>query len=165
MHSHTSLEFLIKQAEQIAEKRKNKDIRPGWLTEFIYEAAELFVPLADTARVGYDCRYNEDGWQVLFYLGDAEIFGGRHDGCRARMAFDFDLKLLLDCFSRVDSILYRTLREDLDLELEEGNMIEVVGCLKETESSDAVTVGILSRPPEEAGPGMRMLPSGEVEPV
>ncbi len=165
MHSHTSLENLIKQAEQWAENRDKKSFRPGWLTEFIYDAADLFTPVADAARVGYDCRYYDNSWQVLFYLGDGEMFGGKHDGKRTRMAFEFDLKDLLSCFKQVDSVVFRTLNDDLGLTIEEGNMLEIVGVLKESDSTEAITVGILSRPPREAGPGMKVLPNGEVEPV
>ena len=165
MHSHTTLENLIRQAEKRAEQRQKKDLRPGWLKEFIYDSADLFEPLADTARVGYDCRFREEGWQVLFYLGESEIFGGKHDGRRTRIAFEFDLKSLLDCFKRVDSLKLRALNDDLDLTLEDHVMVEIVGSLKETETDEVITVGILSSPPLEAGAALRLMPNGAVEPI
>ena len=167
MHSHTSLQHLIKKAEEIGQRKEKKDVRPDWLTRFIQNTAELFEPATDAARVGYDCRYEIDQWSVMFYLGDAEIFGGMHDGKRARIAFDFDLNELLNRFDVVDSLRYRALPKDpLQVSPRECTLIEISGILKqEEETVQQLTVGILSHPPLEAGPGVRILPNGEIEPV
>jgi len=165
MHAHSSLENLIKQAERKAETRERKDFRPGWLKEFIFDSADLFEPLTETARVGYDCRFHEDRWLILFYLGDAEIFGGKHDGRRTRIPFHFNMQELLAKFDRVESIMFRTINDDIGLSIEDGDMIEVTGHLKESDSDDSIIVGILSRPPKEAGPGMKMSPAGDMEPA
>ncbi len=166
MHSHTSIQYLVKKAEELAHRREKKDIRPDWLTHFIQKTADLFEPATGAARVGYDCRYNADQWNVMFYLGDAEIFGGMHDGKRARIAFDFNLKELLDRFEVVDSLRYQALSEDSEqLAPQECTLIEVTGMLSCEGAAQQLTVGILSHPPQEAGPGVRILPNGEIEPV
>lgn len=166
MHSHTSLQHLIKKAEEIGHRKEKRDIRPDWLTRFIQNTAELFEPVTDAARVGYDCRYEIDQWNVMFYLGDAEIFGGMHDGRRARIAFDFDLNELLNRFDEVDSLRYRAIPDDSQQFVpQERTLIEVAGILRCEADTQQLTVGILSHPPEEAGPGVRILPNGEVEPV
>ncbi len=166
MHSHNSLQHLIKKAEEIGHRKQKKDIRPDWLTRFILNTADLFDPATGAARVGYDCRYDIDQWNVTFYLGDAEIFGGMHDGKRARIAFDFDLKELLDRFDVVDSLHYRALPEDsASFDSRESTLIEIVGSLRCEQTCEQLTVGILSHPPQAAGPGVRILPNGEIEPV
>lgn len=166
MHSHTQIQYLVKRAEELAGRRDKKDIRPGWLTHFIQEVADLFEPATDAARVGFDCRYDTNEWLVLFYLGDAEIFGGIHDGKRARIAFDFDLKNLLDRFETVESLRYQALPEDLDDEVnQQCALIEVTGMVRCEEATQQLTVGILSHPPKAAGPGVRILPNGNIEPA
>ncbi len=166
MHSHTSLQHLIKKAEEIGHRKEKKDRRPDWLTRFIQSTADLFEPATDAARVGYDCRYEVDQWNVMFYLGDAEIFGGMHDGKRARIAFDFDLNELLNRFDVVESLRYRALPKDPhQLDSQECTLIEVAGMIDCEETVQQLTVGILSHPPQEAGPGVRILPNGEIEPV
>lgn len=164
MHSHSSIQFLVKRAEEMAQRRTRKDCKPLWLNHFIDLTADLFEPDTEAARVGYECQLEEDGWRVHFYLGDAEYFGGAEDGRRERIGFDFDLKGLLDTFETVESLRNQIRQADAAPETC-CTMIEVTGLLSGCFDHQPLTVGILSRPPREAGPGVRIHPNGEIEAV
>src|SRR4029077_1771611 len=74
-------------------------------------AADLFEPVADVGRVGYDCRLDEQGWSAALYLGTVELVGGKTDGETQRVDFRFDLKPLLDRFSRIDELAWSVLEQ------------------------------------------------------
>lgn len=164
MHSHTSIQFLVKRAEEFAQRRAKKDRKPLWLNHFIEDTADLFEPETETARVGFESHFNEEHWRVHFYLGDAEFIGGMLDGKRQRIAFDFDLKQLLDSFEVVESLRNRLVACEGQTD-EECTMIEVTGLLHSHFGGERLVVGILSRPPLEAGPGVRIYQDGSIEPV
>ncbi|MBL4886188.1 MAG: hypothetical protein JKY95_16855, partial [Planctomycetaceae bacterium] len=89
-----------------------------------------------------------------------------NDGKRSRIAFDFDLKSLLDQFDIVESLRYQALPEELALEAHrECALIEVTGTLNNGEKPSLITACILSHPPSAVGPGVRILPNGEIEAV
>ncbi|MCA8983374.1 MAG: hypothetical protein KDA76_06415 [Planctomycetaceae bacterium] len=163
MHAHTTIQFLVQRAEALAQRRNRKDRKPGWLTQFINETADLFEPETEAARVGFECHFDEAAWRVHFYLGDAEHFGGMLDGKRQRIAFDFDLKQLLDRFELVESLRNRILSADEGDE--RSTVIEITGVLSAEFGGQRLTVGVLSRPPREAGPGVRIHPNGAIEAI
>jgi hypothetical protein len=107
--SHLSARHLLQQIETDRSKRAKRDIRPVWLTALIECAAELFEPLAEVGRVGFDCRLDEQGWSVSLYLGTVEFVGGKTDGQTQRVGFRFDLKALLEQFTRVDDVSWTVL--------------------------------------------------------
>ena len=90
---------LLRQAEEYRARRKNRDIRPKWVARLINEVAELFEPLAGVARVGFECRLDDDCWSVGMYLGTTEVVGGRDDGLSRFIDFQFDVLQVLDFFS------------------------------------------------------------------
>lgn len=165
MHAHTTIQFLVQRAEALAQRRQRQDRKPDWLSGFIEETADLFEPQTEAARVGYDCSFDEQAWRVHFYLGDAEHFGGMHDGKRQRIPFDFNLKQLLECFESVDSIRNRTLSSESVEGEEQTTLIEITGLLSAAYGGEQLTVGIRSRPPRAAGPGVRIHPDGSIEAV
>lgn len=164
MHSHSAIQFLVRRAEELAQRREKKGRRPIWLNQFIEETADLFEPETETARVGFECDFNAEHWRVHFYLGDAEHIGGMLDGKRQQIAFDFNLKQLLDSFESVESLRNRIVTQDIQSE-EQSTMIEITGQLHSRFGGQWVVVGILSRPPQEAGPGVRIYLDGSIEPV
>src|SRR5580698_2619931 len=102
--SHLSARHLLQQIESDRSKRARRDIRPAWLTALIERVAELFDPVDEVGRVGFDCRLDEEGWTVALYLGAVELVGGKTDGQLQCAAFRFDLKSLLDGFSAVERV-------------------------------------------------------------
>ncbi|MGH7130251.1 MAG: hypothetical protein ACREIV_16900, partial [Planctomycetaceae bacterium] len=61
-HSHMPVNHLIRQVELYRERRRERDVRPAAVTEFIEAAAELFEPLMEEGRVGFDCCAGEQRW-------------------------------------------------------------------------------------------------------
>jgi hypothetical protein len=56
-----------------------------------------------------NCRLEEQGASAALYLGAVELVGGKSDGQTQRIGFRFDLKFLLEQFSRVDDLSWTVL--------------------------------------------------------
>jgi hypothetical protein len=160
--SHLSARHLLQQIETDRSKRAKRDIRPQWLTALVESAAELFEPVAEVGRVGFDCRLDEQGWLATLYLGAVELIGGKTDGQTQRPGFQFDLKALLECFSRVDLLSWSVL-DHADGEADPGprSLLSIDGRVGE----NRVRMAIHSTSPAPVGPGLRRLPNGRFEPI
>lgn len=162
MHSHMPVQHLLKQVEISRSQRSQRDVRPDWLTELVNDVAELFEPLVDVGRVGFDCQCSENGWLVGLYLGSTEMVGGKEDGRTRHISFEFDLLGLIERFDAVDEFCWSALPTYAD---DENSMsrsfVTVVGSVQDK----AVRLQIFSAPPEEAGPGLRRYPDGNLKPV
>lgn len=153
---------LLRQAEKYRARRKSRDVRPQWVTRLIDEVAELFEPVAGVARVGYECRLDDDCWSVGMYLGTNEVIGGRNDGMSRYIDFQFDILQVLDFFTEVqrcslDSYVEPTVRES-DVP---ASFLTVEGLI----ADEPLRLRIFSIPPEVAGPGLREFPNGQTEPA
>jgi hypothetical protein len=160
--SHLSARHLLQQIETDRSKRAKRDIRPEWLTALIECAAELFEPLAEVGRVGFDCRLDEQGWSVSLYLGAVEFVGGKTDGQTQRVGFRFDLKALLEQFTRVDDVSWTVLDHG------EGNPDPVPRSLLSVDGligGNRVRLEVHSSAPGPIGPGLRRLTDGRFEPI
>ena len=94
-----SIEELLQQMEEYRSRREQRDRRPEWLTQFVTNVADLFEPLTDIGRVGYDCQADEQGWLVTMYLGTTEIIGGPRDGQIEHAGFKIDLCQIMQLFA------------------------------------------------------------------
>lgn len=160
--SHLSARHLLQQIESDRSKRAKRDIRPQWLTALIECVAELFEPMADVGRVGFDCRLDEAGWSATLYLGAVELVGGKSDGQTERAGFHFDLRALLERFNRVDDLTWSVL--DHPKEGPDGgpqSFLSIDGQIGE----NRIRLAIHSTAPEPLGPGLRRLPDGHFEPI
>lgn len=161
-HSHVPLRHLLSQIESDRSKRANRDIRPEWLSGLIEYAAELFEPLTDVGRVGFDCQLDERGWSVAMYLGAVESVGGKDDGHTQYLDFRFDLPPLLERFTRVNDLSWSVFPMGNPLsDSRPRSFLLVDGLIGE----NRVRLAIHSTAPETVGPGLRRLPSGQVESV
>jgi hypothetical protein len=157
-HSHIALRHLLKQVELYKQRRKQRDVRPAWVTEFINKVADLFEPMqSEVGRVGFDCRFLDETWAVDLFLGSTELVGGRHDGQSRHTSFSFDLAQLLEHFESVERFQW--------LSIAEGDAAEGVeaGCAVVMEGhvgSNPLRLAIRSAPPDGAGPGFRVYPNG-----
>jgi hypothetical protein len=160
--SHLSARHLLQQIETDRSKRAKRDIRPQWLTALVESAAELFEPVAEVGRVGFDCRLDEQGWSATLYLGSVELVGGKTDGQAQRPGFQFDLKALLECFCRVDDVSWSVL-DHSDGQEDPGpqSLLSIDGCVGE----NFVRMEIHSTSPPPVGPGLRRLPNGRFKPI
>jgi len=160
-HSHLSPRHLLKQIESDRSKRTNRDIRPRWLTELVEFAADLFDPLSEVARVGFDCQLAEDGWSVVLYLGAVEQVGGKHDGQSQHVGFQFDVRPLLERFTRVDELSWNVLPDGPEPAAAPRSLLVLEGIV----SDNRVRLTIRSAAATGIGPGLRQLPDGRFEAV
>lgn len=155
-HSHLLVQHLLKQLEQHASSRTERDPRPQWLVRLIDQAADCFVPLHGVARVGYECELVESGWEARMYLGSTEIVGGAADGKSRVASFEFDVSALTTCFSRVDEMRWNVAGGETG-----GSFLTVRGTIGE----EAVCVKAYSKAPHHAGPALREYVDGRIRPV
>ena len=158
--SHLSARHLLQQIETDRSKRARRDNRPAWITALIERAADLFDPVDEVGRVGFDCRLDEEGWSVALYLGAVELVGGKTDGELQCAAFRFDLKSLLEGFSSVERVEWNVV-DASDGVADPGprSFVAIDGQV----GTNRVRVSIYSAAPTAAGPALRRLPDGRLE--
>ena len=160
-HSHLVVQHLLKQMEAWQPGQNRRDARPEWLTGLIEEFADLFEPLTGVARVGFDCRMEEESWVVRMYLGTTEIVGGPRDGQTQAMPFELDMQRLFARFEKVDEFFWSVFPESAE-DIDEGQAyITIAGQVAE----NPVRFHMFATPPSEIGPGMRIYPDGRFDPV
>ncbi len=156
--SHLSARHLLQQINQ--SNRTKRDIRPDWLIALVERVADLFDPVDEVGRVGFDCRLDEGGWSAAIYLGAVEVVGGGNDGRVECAAFRFDLKSLLDCFSGVDRAEWHVVdRTSGSSDPGPRSFLAVDGLV----GANRVRLSIYSAAPEAAGAAFRRLPDGRFE--
>ncbi|QDT64533.1 hypothetical protein [Calycomorphotria hydatis] len=160
-HSHLTVNHLLRQLDEYLERKSERDMRPEWLTELIDNVADLFDPLTDIGRVGFDCRMTEEGWDVAMYLGSREFVGGAHDGRIAATDFRLNVIELTQLFVSVEEIQFEAVPSKLaGQELAPMAEVSVRGHGPE---NTPLTLRVLAAPPEYACPGLRQFPNGELE--
>lgn len=164
-HSHLPVQHLLKQLETYQNTpREFVDIRPDWLVDLVENAAELFDPEDDVARVGFQCSLTETNWAVDVYLGLVEHVGGPVDGSRRPAAFRFDVQGVQELFSGVDSVAWKTFSAESSTEVSpmiENSVIEVQGWI----GDESVRLTVHGLPIADAGPAMRCYPDGRLDVV
>ncbi len=160
-HSHLPVQHLLKQVELFKSRRESRSLRPEWLNGFIERVAELFEPLADDGRVGFDCQMLEDRWIFGLYLGATEIVGGPEDGQLRYTNFQFDVHGLIDRFCQIERLTWNAFPEVIEGASSEPRSSITVDGLVET---NALRLQVYSIPPDDAGPGFRKQLDGEREP-
>lgn len=156
-HSHIPVKHLLKQVEIYRSRRDKRDARPQWVTAFIDKVADLFEPIVDEGRVGFDCQPVKGRWLVGMYLGSTEIVGGRDDGQSRHTDFQFDLLRLTELFSHIDLLQWSAFPDRPDSDnLPASSFVTVEGRI----DGHAVRLQLYSLPPTEAGPALRQYPDG-----
>lgn len=161
-HSHLVVNHLLKQVENFRARKIQRDVRPEWVTRLIDQAADLFEPYEDIARVGFHCQLAEDRWELGLYLGVTELVGGNLDGDARYTNFEFDLQRLMGLFDQVTECRWRAFPEPQVPGT--GRAHSLVSVLGEV-AGQPVLVNVFSMPPQDAGPGLRQFPNGEFETV
>ncbi|QDU82712.1 hypothetical protein Pla110_44740 [Polystyrenella longa] len=161
-HSHMPMIHLVKQAELYKAKRQQRDSRPAWLIELIDSLTDLFEPMSDVGRVGFDCQFDEGEWKVSLFLGQTEFVGGLHDGLSRPTNYQFNILPLLDLISDVEKLDYIACPdENLQTALEVESHITIRG----QHQGNPLQLHILSTAPHQAGPGIRQFPNGAVDAI
>jgi hypothetical protein len=156
------VKHLLKQLEHYRSKRNNRDVRPAWVTQFVNEAAELFEPLDEVGRVGFECQIADDCWEVALYLGSLELVGGREDGENRYSSFHFDVHGLIKQFDEIDQMQFAAYPEGSgDGECASCGLVTIEGRLDE----NRLRVRVFSIPPADMGPGLRRHADGRCDTV
>ena len=143
--------------------RPRRDTRPAWLSELTDCIAELFEPLRETARVGYDCRPEAGRWLLDVFVGPSEQVGGADDGRQAVPSFRFDLRSLFRCFDRVDDCQWlaapagEAANGDQPALPAGFSQLQVDGLVQ----GEPCVVTVSSLPPAEIGVGLKIFGDGE----
>lgn len=159
-HSHIPVKHLLKQLETYRPQRERRDVRPQWVSDFIDAVAELFEPLSDVGRVGFDCQLTEDRWTLGLYLGLTEIVGGERDGQTCYNGFQIALLPLLELLSEVEHCSWNVIPDPLS----EGSLPDSFLMIEGQVDGNPIRLQIDSVPPPDAGPGIRTFPDGRIEP-
>jgi hypothetical protein len=157
------VKHLLKHLESYRNRRNNRDIRPAWVTQFVNSAAELFEPVEDVGRVGFDCQIVDDCWEVALYLGSTEIVGGREDGESRYSGYYFDVRALMALLHEVEEMqLASTADSDYeDVASVPRTVLTIDGRIDE----NRLRVRVHSIPPADVGPGLRRHVDGRCDPV
>lgn len=155
------VKHLLKHLESYRHRRNNRDIRPAWVTEFVNAAAELFEPMDEVGRVGFDCQVADDCWEVALYLGSTEIVGGREDGQFRYSGFDFDLRALMAQFHEIENIQMSAGDEAAEISSLLRAMVTIEGRI----DANRLRVRVHSIPPGDVGPGLRRHVDGRCDTV
>ena len=159
-HSHLLVQHLMKQMEDWQPRQKTYE-RPEWLNTLIEDVAHRFEPLTGAARVGFECRLEEDAWVVRMYLGATEIVGGPMDGRLEPVNFEVNLQDLMSRFEKVDEFFWSVFPEQAE-DIDEGQAYVTVGGQVD---GNAVRFHLFAVAPTDVGPGMRLYPNGQIETV
>ena len=148
-----SIEELLQQMEDYRTRREQRDGRPEWLKTFIRNVAELFEPLNNIGRVGFDCQGHERGWTVCVYLGTTEIIGGPKDGQIEHASFVVDVVSLTGLFHKIDRFEWYSVSNDSDDRFEEAtrSLLSLHGA---ADADNQVHLELLHAPPRFVGPGL-----------
>ncbi|MGE3317105.1 MAG: hypothetical protein AB7O26_18465 [Planctomycetaceae bacterium] len=132
------------------------------MTQFVNNAAELFEPIDDVGRVGFDCQVADDCWEVALYLGSTEIVGGKEDGQFRFSGFDFDLRALIGQFHEVENIQLATSDDGGD---DSPSVLRSNVMIEGRIDDNRIRVRVHSIPPGDVGPGLRRHVDGRCDPV
>jgi hypothetical protein len=157
-HSHLLVQHLLKQLEHHKRERNSRSHRPEWLSVIIHQVAALFEPLRGVARVGSDCEFTSDGWDVRLFLGSTEIVGGKNDGQHQLVSFEIDFERVSQIFTKIEEFRWCVAAGS------DGNNSSFV-TLRGSVDEHHVRLKIYSRPPKEAGPAFRQQVDGSVDSV
>jgi hypothetical protein len=156
-HSHLVIRHLVKGLE--ARGREAIDIRlPETIETFVTAVAELFEPFSGEARVGYECNFADDSFEISMFVGAREIVGGPLDGHQEPQNFRFNLQGLFDRFDSIQSFLWNALPHS---PLQDGGLSFVV--VEGKVQGHVVRLQLHPTAPDEIGPAIREYADGTVE--
>ena len=154
-----SIDHLLKSLED--REPRGGDTRPTWLVELIDRVAGLFEPLMSVSRVGFDCWPTEEHWVVYLFLGDTEIIGGRDDGRLDPPEFHFDLLGLIELLDDIQTSCWTVFPVARDEAPDDRSFVTLTARYQ----GNPVCLRLLSIAPGTAGPGLRLFPNGDRQPV
>ena len=159
--SYLAVRHLLRQLELKREKGFSSRVIPNWLEGFIDEISERFEPFSGVARVGYECAFSEDVWELSVFLGETELIGGAEDGRMLPVNFRFDLTSITNQFELIESIHWNAFpNSPVHVEVANDLSFLTVNGLIDNEK---VLLQIHSTPPNQIGPAIRQHTDGRLE--
>lgn len=159
--SYLAVRHLLRQLEIKREKGLKSRIIPGWLDQFIDEISDRFEPFSGVARVGYECAFSEDLWELSIFLGETELIGGAEDGRMLPVNFRFDLTTITNQFDEIESIHWNAFPNNPD-EMAGATDLSFL-TVNGTIENDKVLLQLHSTPPDQVGPAIRQHLDGRLE--
>jgi hypothetical protein len=165
-HAHLPIKHLIRKIE-LRGPKPSRDIRPQWMAGFVDCLAELFEPFTEVGRVGFECApATDERWEISMYIGCNEVVGGRDDGRKLAVDFQFDIAPMLELFEKVTLLRWNVFSTTSDAfgdnrPTADRSFLMVEGVYSQTN----IRLQIFSQPPAEAGPGLRYHTDGSWEAV
>lgn len=153
---------LLKQVELYKAKREQRDNRPAWIVELIDRLTDLFEPMAEVGRVGFDCQFADGYWELSLFLGKTEFVGGQHDGLSRSTNFEFNILPLVQLFDQLDQMNYVACPDE---ERRTSLGVESHLSIRGQYQANPLHLHILATPPQHAGPGIRQFPNGELDTI
>ena len=158
-HSHLVVNHLLKWLESGNPLVSLQKACPDWLADLANQISELFSPLTDVARAGYQCQWIDDCWELTLFLGEMEVVGGPCDGEQHRVGFVFDVASALDFFSEVHQCQWGSFSSRDSMSGEATSVLIVQGMIAE----EPLRLQIVSEAPAELGTAMRLHADGRCE--
>lgn len=156
-HSHIVIRHLVQGLE--ARGREAIDIRiPEVIQAFVTNVADLFEPFSGAARVGYECNFADESFEISMFVGARETVGGQYDGRQEPQNFRFNLQGLFDRFDSIQSFLWNAMPHS-PLNDEGLSFVVVEGLVQ----GHVVRLQLHPTAPEEMGPAIREYLDGTVE--
>jgi hypothetical protein len=152
-----SFQHFMKQLQTKRAMKNQQKIQPEWVSKFVDQIAELFVPLENDGRVGYECKMNERGWKIRMFLGRTEMIGGRDDGSSLHSNFEFNISELTSIFENLNVLKWETYPDSSDPNHYQDHSIVIAEGMS---SGHFVQLELHSVPPNEIGPGFKQFPNG-----
>ena len=151
-------QHFIKHLEKQRASKTQQNIQPSWISGFVDQIADLFVPLNSDGRVGYDCKMNERGWKIIMFLGSTEYVGGRHDGYAHHSNFEINLSDIHSIYENIDVLKWETYPDSTDPDNYQNHSKLIV---EGVSSGEFIQLELHSVPPNEMGPGFKQFPNGQ----
>lgn len=156
-HSHLVIRHLVQGLE--ARGRDAIDIRmPEVIESFVHSVADLFEPFSGSARVGYECNFADESFEISMFVGAREIVGGQYDGRQEPQNFRFNLQGLFDRFDSIQSFLWNAIPHSPMID---GGMSFIV--VEGLVHGHLVRLQLHPTAPEEMGPAILEYTDGSVE--
>lgn len=157
-HSHLSFQHFLKQLQKKRTSNTQNNIQPEWVSGFVDRVADLFVPIHQDGRVGFECMLTERGWKIIMFLGLTEMIGGRNDGSAQPADFEFHLSDLTRIFDTVELLKWETYPSTSDTNPRQNHSLIIS---EGTFENNFVQLELHSVPPSDIGPGFREFPNGK----
>jgi hypothetical protein len=127
---------------------------PIWLETLIDIVSNCIEAHSAMGSLAYEYRTEEDLTELIVYPTPVELVGGAVDGAIVVPGFSLDLLALQSAFERVEAVYWQA--QGMGPHDLEGPQLWVEGTYQE----HAIWLRVLSEPPPEAEPGLRLDTSG-----